>query len=172
VTDPTPGNNSATDNNTVLTPQADLSLTKDAVNAPSDPRINDVFDYELVVTNAGPSDATNVVVTDILPSALGFVGSDCGMVEDPPGVLSWSVGTLGVGDMASCTLTVEIVHFSDLIINAASGDSDATDTDPGNNSNTSQENGAIPTIPTLGPWGLLLLALGLGGAGARRLRRR
>jgi len=151
--------------------EADLSLTKVAVGAPAAPLLGDVFNYVLEVSNAGPSDATNVVVTDTLPPELAFVGSDCGMVEGPPGVLTWSVGTLVAGAMASCTLTVEVVNFSDLLINTASADSDATDTNTGNNSAGSQENGAIPTIPTLGPLGLFVLLLALASVGGWRLRR-
>jgi len=151
--------------------EADLSVTKDAVNAPSDPQVNDVFDYDLIVSNAGPNDATNAVVTDSLPSALGFVGSDCGIVEGPPGELTWNVGTLAAGASAVCTLTVVIVHFSDLIINVAETESDVADNNPDDNSDESVESGAKPIIPTLAPWGLLLLALGLAAVGVRRLRR-
>jgi len=70
VTDPTPGNNSATDTDT-LTPQADLSITK------TDGAANEVpgtpVTYTITVTNNGPSDASGVSVGDTFPGILSGV---------------------------------------------------------------------------------------------------
>jgi uncharacterized repeat protein (TIGR01451 family) len=67
TTDPTPGNNGATDTDT-LTPQADLQVTKtDGATAeiPGTP-----VTYTIVVSNAGPSDAVGATVADTLPASL------------------------------------------------------------------------------------------------------
>ncbi|MFI1018941.1 hypothetical protein [Streptomyces sp. NPDC020965] len=59
----------------VAAPAADLAIVKRPVNntviAPGES-----FDYQVTVTNRGPSQAEEVTVTDILPSALTFVSSD------------------------------------------------------------------------------------------------
>src|SRR5207248_2990725 len=65
VADPTPGNNSSTDTDTVNT-SADLSITKSDSADPVDP--GQAFDYTLTVHNAGQSDASGINVTDTVPS--------------------------------------------------------------------------------------------------------
>src|SRR5262249_8280100 len=63
VTDPTPGNNSATDVDT-LTPQANLAITKtDGVTSVVPGTLNT---YTIVVSNAGPSAVTGATVSDSL----------------------------------------------------------------------------------------------------------
>jgi uncharacterized repeat protein (TIGR01451 family) len=64
VTDPTPGNNSATDTDS-LTPQVGLSVTKSDGKTTAVPGLSAT--YSIVVTNAGPSDATGVTLSDPLP---------------------------------------------------------------------------------------------------------
>ena len=67
VTDPNPGNNGATDTDT-LTPQADLSVTKtDGVGSavPGTPNT-----YTIVVRNTGPSAVTGAGVADALPAGV------------------------------------------------------------------------------------------------------
>ena len=67
VTDTNPGNNSATDTDT-LTPQADLAITKtDGVASVSAPGTTT---YTIVVTNNGPSNVTGATVSDVLPAAI------------------------------------------------------------------------------------------------------
>jgi len=172
VTDPLPGNNSDTDDDTVLNAEADLAMSKTTDAVVAELMVGDLFDYVLEVTNAGPSDATNVVVNDILSPELDFVGSDCGMVEGPPGELTWSVGTLVAGASATCTLTVEINTFSNTVSNNAAASSDAADNNPDDNFDGDLQDGVLPVIPTLAPWGLGLLLLVLAGVGGWRLRRR
>src|SRR5262249_3947717 len=67
VTDPTPGNNSATDTDT-LTPQVDVSITKpDGVTTVSP---GGSTTYTIVAHNSGPSNALGVSVGDPFPAAL------------------------------------------------------------------------------------------------------
>ena len=70
VTDPNGGNNSATDSDS-LTPQADLSITKDDGVLSAVPGTSTT--YSIVVSNAGPSTAVNQAVTDLFPSAITVV---------------------------------------------------------------------------------------------------
>ncbi|EDY53379.1 cell surface protein, partial [Streptomyces clavuligerus] len=60
---------------TVATPSADLGIEKrPTTSTPIAP--GEYFDYEVTVTNHGPSQAEQVRVTDLLPTALSFVSSD------------------------------------------------------------------------------------------------
>ena len=79
VTDNTSGNDSATDSNTVLTPQTDLAIVKDDAGATFVPGSN--ITYTLTVTNNGPSDSTGGTVTDVLPAGVTFVSSPTGCTE-------------------------------------------------------------------------------------------
>ena len=112
VNDPTPGNNSATDTNTI-TRRADLSITKtdgvdDAVPGQS-------VTYTIVASNpAGPSAVTGAIVSDTLPASLSGAtwtctatgaGSSC--PSNGSGDLAASV-SLGVGGTATFTVTATI----------------------------------------------------------------
>ena len=67
TTDPNPGNNTATDTDT-LTPQADLAVTKDDGKTTVVPGTSDT--YTITVTNNGPSTVTSLTLTDPMPAAL------------------------------------------------------------------------------------------------------
>jgi uncharacterized repeat protein (TIGR01451 family) len=74
VTDPTPGNNSATDTDT-LTPQANLGITKTDGLATATP--GGTVTYTIVASNAGPSNAPGSTVIDTLPATLTGVTWTC-----------------------------------------------------------------------------------------------
>jgi trimeric autotransporter adhesin len=74
ITDPTPGNNSATDSDTVVQ-QADLSITKTNGAASSIPGTNTT--YTIVASNAGPSAAPGSTVADAFPAACTSVNWTC-----------------------------------------------------------------------------------------------
>jgi len=65
ITDPTPGNNTASDTDTP-NPQADLSVTKDDGVTQYVP--GGTLTYTITVTNNGPSNAPAAVITDNIPS--------------------------------------------------------------------------------------------------------
>ncbi len=67
VIDPTPGNNSSTDTDS-LTPQADLSITKTDSVASVVP--GGTTTYAIVVTNNGPSNVTGATIADVMPAAI------------------------------------------------------------------------------------------------------
>ena len=67
TTDPTPGNNTVTDTDT-LTPQADLEVTK--VNAGTTVVAGASTGYTIEVTNNGPSVVTGATVTDVMPGGI------------------------------------------------------------------------------------------------------
>ena len=67
----------------MVTPSADLSIAKSDSADPVLP--GDSLTYTVTVSNAGPSAANDVAVTDTLPAGVTFVSSS-GCTEDPNGV--------------------------------------------------------------------------------------
>ena len=87
------------------TPSADLSLTKD-VDDPT-PDVGSNVTFTVVVSNGGPSDATGVNVTDVLPYGLTFVSADpAASYNSSTGV--WTVGNLANGANATLTIVATI----------------------------------------------------------------
>jgi uncharacterized repeat protein (TIGR01451 family) len=128
------GNDSATDTEATAAPKVDLALAKTttatAIHA------GDTVTYTLTVTNAGPSTATGVVITDTLPTGLTFVSATGGGVAAGATVtwtLASSIAPLGT---ASVDLTVKVADDQlDPFTNTANVTSAAgeTDTNPANN---------------------------------------
>ena len=93
--DPIGGNNNDTEDTTVVSgPNAELGITKsDSVDPVA---TSGTITYTLSVENFGPDPATNVVVTDTLPSAVSYVGA---------GGTGWSC--LHSGLTITCTRTTQ-----------------------------------------------------------------
>jgi uncharacterized repeat protein (TIGR01451 family) len=145
TTDPTSGNNSATDT-TTITPTADLRLTK-TVDVPV-PTVGATITYTVTVTNAGPSNATNVAVQDLLPAGVTFssVTPSQGTYNNVSG--RWTVGTIANGSSATLRMAV-VVNTSSVVTNTAEvSASDQVDPNstPGNN-NPSENDQASVSIP-------------------------
>ena len=143
--DPNAANDTVMEDTTVEA-VADLSITKVDDLDPILP--NETLTYTVTVDNAGPSDATNVVVTDTLPAGPTFVAT-LGCVNDPTGVPSCDLGTIPAGGSAQYTIAVSIpgTGMPGTLTNQASVSSDATDPNGGNDS-TSED-----TLVELGDYG-------------------
>ncbi len=135
--DPSPGNESATATTTVGA-SADLSVTK--TDSPDPVTAGTNLTYTITVTNAGPSNAATVSLSDTLPAGTTFVSL--------PAVAGWTCTTgatvacsnpsFGVGS-AVFTLTVAVAPGTStgtVISNTATASSATTDPTPGNNSGT------------------------------------
>jgi len=71
------------------------------------PRVGNSFYITITVTNNGPSTATGVQVTDLLPSALEFRSTSSisqGSYTSNTGL--WNIGTLTSGQTATLTIRV------------------------------------------------------------------
>jgi uncharacterized repeat protein (TIGR01451 family) len=140
VTDPTPGNNSATDSDT-LAASADLGVTKTDGVTTATP--GGSVTYTITASNAGPSNATGATVADTFPASLtctwtcvGAVGGTC--TASGSGNLNDTVNLPSGGSVtytASCTISAAA---TDTLSNTASVTAPAgvTDPTPGNNSAT------------------------------------
>ena len=97
--------------------------------------------YTITVSNAGPIDALNVVVSDPLPSGLTVTGSSATKgTWTAPG---WSIGTMAAGSSETLTLTMTVDpgYQGFTLTNTATVVTDTPETNTGNNSAT-----AITTI--------------------------
>ena len=162
--------NNATTAETLVVAEADLSITKMDSSDPFMSGGYQMLTYTIEVSNAGPSDATNVVVTDTLSPLVDFQYTT-GCLNDPVGVPDCQLGTIPAGGAASYTITVSMNRVDGIITNSVSVNSDASDPTPGNDyTEETTEVFAIP-IPTLSMLGLMLLILLTGGIGWMVMRR-
>lgn len=116
VPDPVPGNNSSTATSTV-TGISDLTLTKAITNLPI--IAGTEISYLLTVSNAGPSVATNTVISDPVPTGTTAVSATPS--DD---------GTCLLGATITCTwptLNVEQVRTATIVVEVASGTAENTE---------------------------------------------
>ena len=135
--DSTPGNGVEGEDDQATIPfttqVADLSLTKDVLNA--SPGRNDNVNFLLTLSNAGPNPATEVVVNDLLPSGLRFVSANPSVGVYDPATGLWSVPNLPVGATATLQIASAVTSAVGAINTAQIQSSLQFDPDstPGNN---------------------------------------
>ena len=134
--DPAPENNTDTVSSTPA-PSADVAVVK---RGPAEVTAGIPFEYEIVVTNAGPSTATDVVVTDVLPAGVTLIDvavavGECNNLE--------GVVRCALGDMAPdrvITIRIQVVTddtaTADAVENTATAESQTDDPDQDNNTST------------------------------------
>ena len=128
--DSNPADNSATEPTTVIAP-VDVQIVK---TGPAAVQPGETFSYTLVVTNAGPASASNVIVADPLPAGLTFVAATAPCAGGFPCAL----GTLLPGASVPLTLTVTLAANAPpgTLLNTATVTSTSNELDPANNSST------------------------------------
>ena len=89
----------------IVAPTADLVTVKTLSSGDPMPLEGDTVGFLITVTNNGPDEATNVVLTDDLPSGLTPTAGSGAVSQGAYGAGTWNLGTLPVG--ASATLTLE-----------------------------------------------------------------
>ncbi|MFC4820186.1 DUF6923 family protein [Dokdonella ginsengisoli] len=138
--DPNPTNNSS--GTTINGQSADLAVTKTVDNAA--PTVGEQVTFTITIHNNGPSDATNVVLTDQLPATLSFVSAAPSQGSyDPAGGL-WTIGTLtaaGPTSTATLTITATVVDAGATTNTATVTGADQPDPNPANNSDSASLNG-------------------------------
>jgi len=181
ITDPNPGNNSATDTDTILAAPAvaDLAVTKTSGASSVVPGGSTA--YTISLTNNGPNEVTAATVTDIAPVGLVFGTWTCA-VSNPGsgGTVTTACGAASGTGNISTTVTMKvgavIVYtvpatvsgsatgsiINTVAVNTPAGTTDPT---PGNNSAASAiaiSGGSVVVVPLLHPWALAALAMLLG----------
>ncbi|MGQ9804109.1 MAG: hypothetical protein ACUVSH_09770, partial [Anaerolineae bacterium] len=143
ITD-TSGITNTDDITTPVEARADLAVAK--ADDPDPVVVGTLLTYTLVVTNNGPSDAANVVVTDTLPPEVVFV-SAVPVQDSGPNPLVWNLGNLAVGETRRLTVTVRVlVTTTGVFTNAVMVGSDTPDDNPNNNGD---EEPTTPLVPGL-----------------------
>lgn len=151
VTDPTPGNNSATDTDT-LTPQADVSVA--VVDSPDPVNAGSNVTYTITVTNSGLSTAGEVTFNNAIPAGTTFVSLSAPggwSATTPPagatGNISASVPGMSVGN-AIFTLVVKVDYVANgtILTNTSTV---ATATDPATANNTGTATTTVVAIPEI-----------------------
>ncbi|MBA2528208.1 MAG: PQQ-dependent sugar dehydrogenase [Pyrinomonadaceae bacterium] len=119
----------------VISPSSiDLSLTKSASPNPGQVGLN--LSYRVTVTNNGPALATNVSMSDTLPSGVSLVSATPSQGScNVAGPVNCALGNLAVGATAVITIVVT-PSANGSIINTATTSASETDFDTGNNSAT------------------------------------
>ncbi|MES2627950.1 MAG: ice-binding family protein, partial [Bacteroidota bacterium] len=116
----------------------DVSVIKTVNN--TQPLVGQTVVFTLVATNGGNTDATGVIVTDVLRSGYSFVSSSS--TDFNPGTGAWTIGNLAAGTSITLTITLRVNDRGDYV-NTASVVSNETDSDLVNNSS------AAVTYPTV-----------------------
>jgi uncharacterized repeat protein (TIGR01451 family) len=131
--DPNPGNNTAVASTTV-TASADLSIAK---AGPATAVAGSTIDYTLTVSNAGPSDAASLSVSDTLPAGVTFVSASgtgwiCSNVGDVSVTCTRAALTSG-SSAPAITVRVTAPASAATLSNSASVSSATADPNPANN---------------------------------------
>ncbi len=147
--DSTPANNNPAEDDqssAVVTGQpllADLSIVKS--DSPDPVVAGQTLTYTLLVSNAGPSDAASVTVTDTLPAGMTLVAvssSQGGCVALP-----CNLGTLAAGSTATVTVVVRVTPgTTGVLINSAGVSSPTPDPDPTDNTDDEPTTSLAPGV--------------------------
>ncbi len=113
---------------------ADLSIVK---SAPKLLLLSGRLTYSIAVSNAGPTGATGVTVTDPLSSRVRFVSAAAsqGSCAQSAGTVMCSLGSLAVGAKATVTIKVDPLLLG-TVNNTATVKGNGTDPNPNNNSSS------------------------------------
>ncbi|MEQ8849359.1 SdrD B-like domain-containing protein [Botrimarina sp.] len=142
-------NNTATAATTVV-PQIDLAITKTDDDAGATLAPGDTVTYTLQVTNNGPSAATGVTVTDLLPSGATFAPAGSTSPAATASVaggtqLTYNLGSLASGADASITIVATIdASFTGTLTNTATVAGNESETIVANNTAAAQTSAAVP----------------------------
>ncbi|MFC1848490.1 DUF11 domain-containing protein, partial [Chloroflexota bacterium] len=133
--DPTPANNSASAAITIG--KADLTVTKTVNDATPDE--SDTITYTITLINNGPTSATNIIVTDLLPSGVTYssYSATYGSYNSING--QWSIPSCANGDSETLSInaTVNTDTAGQTITNTVTIiTADQEDPVPGNNSDS------------------------------------
>jgi uncharacterized repeat protein (TIGR01451 family) len=114
----------------------DLAITKTAT--PSPVNAGQTVVYGLTVSNTGPADTSNVVVTDVLPSQVTFISaiSAQGTCAQSTGTVTCNLGTVANGGSVAISVAVTAPASGQTISNTSTVTATEPDGTPTNNTST------------------------------------
>ena len=152
--DSTPNNTTPTEDDqdqVVVVPRqlVDISVSKAADT--NTPNMGGTIVFTVSVANDGPSDATNVVVTDLLESGYEFISSTASNGSYQPLNGSWTIGSLANGTTETLTIEATVVANGNYINMAELTDLNEEDVDsvPGNNNAAEDDQATIEPEPVM-----------------------
>jgi uncharacterized repeat protein (TIGR01451 family) len=154
---------------------ADVSIVKTTTTTEAE--TGETVFFTITVSNAGPSTASNVVVTDELPAGLALVlASPSQGTCNGTTTVTCSLGDILAGANATITLQTTVTGTSGTVSNTATVTSADGDPDGDDNESTTppfpigEPAGGPAQVPTLSEWALLALAMMLGVAAVTKMR--
>ena len=94
-------------------PTADLVTTKTLYSSDATPDVGDTVSFLITVTNNSADTATNVRLTDQLPSGLSYTGAIASLGSYDSGTGIWTIGTLVNGASATLRLSATVDAAAD-----------------------------------------------------------
>jgi len=118
---------------------ADMAIVKTATPSPTVAE-GDTLTYTVAVTNNGPATATNVIVTDALPSAVTYLSATttAGTCSEANGTVTCLLGTMPNAGTATVTI-LTLAGMPSVVSNTATVSADQTDPNLNNNTSTQTE---------------------------------
>ncbi|HLN95136.1 MAG TPA: hypothetical protein VK183_05820, partial [Flavobacterium sp.] len=133
--DPIPANNKATDTNVQVTVGADIVVTNTNGQATYTPGQTGVT-YTITVTNQGPQNASNVLVTNPIPAGITNFSWSGNSQNGTNTALSSIIVTLNAGTTVTFTVTLDVpIGFTGNLTSTANVSSPTGDPNPANNQN-------------------------------------
>ncbi|WP_111706920.1 T9SS type B sorting domain-containing protein [Lutibacter citreus] len=99
----------------VPTATIDLSLTKSVVDDVVDPEVGTMITFEIRVENEGPTEATGVKVTDIIPSGYNFVNYSSTIGTYNPITGLWNIGFIEAGNTPVLLIDVIVLKSGEYV---------------------------------------------------------
>jgi uncharacterized repeat protein (TIGR01451 family) len=129
----------------IIGPCADLSISKNVNNAT--PNVGENVVFTVVLTNIGPSNVDNVVVSDLLPSGYSFVSATVtqGSYNGSNGL--WDVGLIADGASQTLSITASVNPVGNYLNTATVFSGSVPDPDLSNNVATANINPICPVNP-------------------------
>ena len=112
-----------------------MVLTKTVDDAA--PNVDGTVTFTITVRDLGPSDATNVSISDPLPVGLTFVSDTPSQGAYDPATGLWTVGTVVVGSPQTLMIVATVTTASPQTNTATISHADQFDPNPGNNAASS-----------------------------------
>ncbi|MEV0143955.1 MULTISPECIES: hypothetical protein [unclassified Nonomuraea] len=128
---PEPLTSTSGDTVTEVNPAVDLSVVKSAEQVRVS--VGGMVAYHVTVHNAGPNDATGVVVKDALPAGLALLSATPSTGTYAGG--AWTVGTLAAGASATLVVRAKATTIAETV-NTATAGSKEKELDPADNSDS------------------------------------